>query len=93
MKITHPWEVEARAHPVRGLSARERAAQAAIEKQLSRYLKLSCGHFETLETAERYAFAALSILGELHVFCEKCNDFARIVKIKSVTEYPDNPLF
>lgn len=93
MKFIRPDESPRTTGRVRGLSARERAQQAAIEKQLSRYLLLSCGCFQTLETAERYAFCALTILGEIHVFCEKCDDFFKIVKNKPKADYPDNPLF
>lgn len=77
----------------RPLSARERAQQAAIEKQLSRYLVLSCGHNQTLEDTERYAFASLRILGILHLYCERCADFARIADKKPQAPLPDTPLF
>jgi hypothetical protein len=77
----------------RPLSAAEKARQAAIEKQLSRYLVLSCGHMQTLETSERYAFAALSILGILHLFCERCGDFSTILPKKERIELPEEPLF
>jgi hypothetical protein len=91
VKIRKPYEAgEPSARP---LSAAEKARAAAIEKQLSRYLVLSCGHMQTLETSERYAFAALSILGVLHLFCERCNDFATIAPKEESPEYPEEPLF
>lgn len=91
MKIKRPKE--AGEITPRPLSARERAQKAAIEKQMSRYLDLSCGHMQTLETSERYAFAALSILGVLHLYCERCGDFSTIAPKKERPELPEEPLF
>lgn len=92
MKLIRPGE--AREPRARGLSAREMARQAAIEKQLSRYIKLSCGHMQTIETSEVYAFCALRTLGNVQLYCERCAVYSTIVpNRRSKMEYPQEPLF
>ena len=92
MKITPPGG-NAREPRARGLSAREVAQRMAIEKSLCRYIQLSCGHLQTVETGEVYAFCSLVVLGTIQLYCERCGDFRTIEAKRIKVELPDNPLF
>lgn len=65
------------------------ARQAAIEKQLSKYLHLSCGHFQSYDTFEVYRFAAKS--GE--TYCENCERTVKIAYPRKAKPLPETPLF
>lgn len=93
MKFRQPGE--AREPRVRGLSARERAQQAAIERSLSRHVHLTCGHYLTLDVIKIYAFAVLrDELGTIMIYCEHHDDFYYQVKSKPrKVENIDSPLF
>ena len=65
------------------------ARQAAIERQLSKYLHLSCGHLQTYETFQVYRFAAKSGT----TYCEQCEKPMTIAKPPKRSPLPDNPMF
>jgi hypothetical protein len=65
------------------------ARQAAIEKNLSKYLHLACGHLQTYESFEVYRFAAKSGF----TYCEECDDVMQIVKPPKQPPLPETPLF
>lgn len=65
------------------------ARQAAIEKQMSKYLHLSCGHIQVFETFERYRFAAK----QGKTYCEECDELVTIVKPPKKPPLPEEPLF
>jgi hypothetical protein len=66
----------------RGRKPRYRAQAAAVEKSLSRYLHLVCGHMVAVEVAQLYDFAPHQ-LGTY--FCEYCEQFhPRIVRPKVI---------
>lgn len=94
MIIKPPYGDRARKGP--GLSAREMAVKAAIEAGASRYIELTCGHFITVETKERYAFCAIkSQFGSVQIYCENCDDFYYHVppKARPIEDIPQTPLF
>lgn len=65
------------------------ARQAAIEKSMSKYLHLECGHLQTYETFEVYRFAAKSGVS----YCEECEAPRKIVKPPKRPPLPQEPLF
>lgn len=64
------------------------AQKAAIEKALSRYIALSCGHHCPVEVAEIY-----KVFSNADVFCERCGDFKAIIPRKIENVIPQEPLF
>lgn len=65
------------------------ARQAAIEKSLSKYLHLSCGHLQAYDTFEVYRFAAKS--GE--TYCENCEKTVKIAKPPKAAPLSQEPMF
>lgn len=65
------------------------ARQAAVEKQLSKYLHLSCGHLQTYETFQVYRFAAKSGV----TYCEQCESPMQIAKPPKAAPIPQEPMF
>lgn len=65
------------------------ARQAAIEKQLSKYLHLECGHLQTYETFQVYRFAAKSGV----TYCENCEKTVKIAKPPKAAPLPQEPMF
>lgn len=65
------------------------ARQAAIERELCKYLHLSCGHLQAYETFEVYRFAAKS--GE--TYCENCESTVKIVFRRKAAPLPQEPMF
>jgi hypothetical protein len=72
---------------------REMARQAAMEKEMARYIQIACGHVSDLETQQRYAVFRPKKKGQF-VFCETCGKWLR-PKTYRVTRqnYPETPLF
>jgi hypothetical protein len=64
------------------------ARQAVIERALSKYLPLVCGHFSTLDTDLSYSCYRPK---RGVTFCESCNDWVEVQKPPAPPEYPDNP--
>jgi len=65
------------------------ARQAAIERQLSNYLHLECGHLQTYETFQAYRFAAKVGV----TYCEECEDTIKIAKPPKRPPLPETPMF
>jgi hypothetical protein len=57
-----------------------------MEKSLSAYMILECGHMTTREAAILYSVFATNIKD---VFCDKCGDFRRLKAVKD-TGNPDD---
>lgn len=66
------------------------AQRAAIEKALAPYMTLTCGHMVARETAVLFSVFAPNIKD---VFCERCDEYMPLKKIKRTDPYPANPLF
>lgn len=75
--------------PLRTLQERM-ARQAAIERAISKYLTLECGHMSTLEVDEGYSIWRPK---KGMTFCENCHDWVKIAKPPAPTPTPDTPLF
>lgn len=69
----------------------EHARQAAIEKSMAQYVRLTCGHLTTKEEIERYS--VFSTDPGKRGFCEKCGSFKAFVKSYQPAPLPDEPLF
>lgn len=94
IKITPPHSAEqSTGHLSKAVMQREMARQAAQEKELVRYIKISCGHITDLETQHQYAvFRATKRQGQ--VFCEQCCKWLPVEKkVTPVTTYSETPLF
>lgn len=66
------------------------ARQAAIERQRSKYIKLVCGHYQTLEEDERVSHWRPS---KGVSYCENCNDWVAIYVPPAVDNTPAEPMF
>jgi hypothetical protein len=73
-----------------GAHAYDKAAEAAIERKRSQYIKLICGHFTTWEDDQRYSFARPS---KDKIWCEKCDKWNPVMPREKRIETPDEPLF
>lgn len=73
----------------RGLTPAQRAQQAAIERSLSRYIKLECGHYTTPDDQ-------LFLSGPPHppktLYCEYCDKWVFQMP-KPIYAQPDEPPF
>lgn len=69
-------------------SAMTFAQKAAIEKELSRYIPLVCGHNTTVEVVILYG-----CFGHVQPFCETCGDWRELAKKLKVDILPSEPLF
>jgi len=68
----------------------DRAKEAAIEKERSRYVKLDCGHMTTWDVDLLYSVWRPN----KHVsFCENCGDWKSFAPKPPPVIYPDVPLF
>jgi hypothetical protein len=66
------------------------ARQAAIERELARYIHIECGHYTELETQQRYA--VLRPKGH-PVYCEKCDKWLKPMPPSPRQQLPETPLF
>jgi hypothetical protein len=66
------------------------ARQAAIERAISKYLFLDCGHKSTLQVDEGYSIWRPK---KGMTFCENCHDWVVISKPPAPPAIPDTPLF
>jgi hypothetical protein len=66
------------------------ARLAAIERSLSRYLHLTCGHYQTLETFDQYLVFRPK---KGWTFCENCNENVEIAKPPKRPPLPEEPMF
>jgi hypothetical protein len=76
-----------------GYSGRGRpvsARNAAAEKEMARYLSLSCGHFTDREMAVLFSVFAENIRD---IYCWNCDKFVKLTAARKPATYPDNPLF
>jgi hypothetical protein len=69
---------------------KELARQAAREKGLAKYICISCGHYTDLETQQVYGFARPK---RGYVWCEKCDDWLRVMPKRKPKPLPETPLF
>jgi len=69
---------------------REMARQAALEKNLARYIPIMCGHMTDLETQHRYAVWRPK---RGLVYCDKCDDWLAVKPPPKATVYPQQPMF
>lgn len=67
---------------------KDAARQAAIDRSLSKYLHLLCGHYSTLETDLFYSHLRPK---RGFTWCEICNDWVEIARPPSPPTYPDDP--
>ena len=74
--------------PKKNVRYRSKAQSAAIEKSLSYYLELTCGHYIAKEVREIY-----KVFGSIDIFCEICNNWMPPKEHVTKRDYPDNPLF
>lgn len=72
---------------VRG-SALSKAQEAAIERSLSRYVALSCGHVTTKEVMVLYA-----VFGRVDTYCETCGDWFQLAPKNEPVILPEEPMF
>lgn len=84
---SRPIKSRGRAVPKRTMQERL-ARQAAIERAISRYLHLECGHYSTLETDLFYSNARPR---RGVTWCENCNKWVEIAKPPEPPKYPDDP--
>ena len=68
----------------------DRAKEAAIEKERSRYVKLNCGHLTTWDTD---LFHSLWRPDKNKSYCENCGKWVEFAPKPPPTIYPDVPLF
>src|SRR5215475_2493040 len=69
---------------------RDAARYAAIERSLSKYIHLSCGHLTTLDTDLVYSH----LRPQRGVsFCESCNQWVTVKRPPTTETVSDTPLF
>jgi len=78
---------EPRSYRPRG-SALSKAQEAAIEAQMARYVRLSCGHLTTREVLVIYA-----CFGKVDTFCEVCGDWKQPADKPKPVPVPAEPMF
>lgn len=89
MKIYTPGDSPA-PNGGRAIPGYDKAKEAAIEKQLSQYIVLVCGHFTTWEMDELFSFGRPA---RNKMWCEKCGKW-KVKKPRPKTrELPSEPLF
>src|SRR6266403_4993086 len=66
------------------------AQKAAVEKSVSRYVPLLCGHGTYREIILIYSVFALT---RDSVWCEKCDKWTTLRPEREKVEYPEEPLF
>jgi hypothetical protein len=66
------------------------ARQAAIERSKARYLKLVCGHYQTLEEDERVSIWRPK---KNVTYCDNCNDWVAIAVPYRSPDLGDTPMF
>jgi hypothetical protein len=80
--------------PSRGQRVRPPATlarqRAAIEKALSRYVRMTCGHLTSPEVIILYECFAPD---KISVFCENCEGWSSLLPRAPRVPLPDEPLF
>lgn len=67
------------------------AQKAAVEKRLSNYLYLICGHLSTWEVDRIYSFGRPA---KNKSWCEECSKWVTIKqRVTTKEKYPDVPMF
>lgn len=69
-------------------SAMSKAQEAAIERELSRYVPLECGHLTTREVIIIY-----TCFGKVDTYCETCEEWRDIAKKSKPVPVPAEPMF
>lgn len=84
-----PGAYRGRAAP--GVSAAQRARDAAVEKALARYTTLACGHITTREEILSYLAWATDPLKRC--YCEKCGKYVAVKPPATAAVVPEEPMF
>ena len=61
-----------------------------MEKKFARYLRLNCGHLQTLETFDQYICFRPK---RGWTYCENCDDFVKISQPLKPPDLPMEPMF